>query len=105
MPRMFKPFLFALALTLLLGGSCSIGFADKAKNRVPVLTDITIEPDDVQSLVRFLTYADHFYFEGLVATKSIHQKKNATGRIRQIVRAYGKVQPNLLLHEPALSHG
>ncbi len=76
-------------------------FADESKTRVLVLTDIENEPDDAQSLVRFLTYANHFDVEGLVATTSIHQpNKTAPNRIRLIVNAYGEVQPNLLLHEP-----
>jgi hypothetical protein len=71
------------------------------KPRVFVLTDIENEPDDAQSMVRFLTYANHFDIEGLVATTSVHQRtKTAAWRIREIVDAYGKVQDNLNLHEP-----
>ena len=71
------------------------------KERVLVLTDIENEPDDAQSLVRFLAYANHFDIEGLVATTSIHQQKEtAAWRIREIVEAYGEVRANLLLHEP-----
>ncbi|TWT89829.1 hypothetical protein Mal64_02090 [Pseudobythopirellula maris] len=71
------------------------------KPRVFVLTDIENEPDDAQSMVRFLAYADQFDVEGLAATTSVDQKnKTAAWRIREIVEAYGKVQPNLLLHAP-----
>jgi len=71
------------------------------KTRLFVLTDIENEPDDAQSLVRLLTYANQFDIEGLVATTSVHQRqKTAAWRIREIVEAYGKVQGNLLLHEP-----
>ena len=45
----------------------------QAKERLFVLTDIENEPDDAQSLVRLLPYANHFDIEGLVATTSIHQ--------------------------------
>ena len=83
-----------------LAGLCVCAFADE-KVRIVVLTDIDNEPDDAQSLVRFLTYANHFDVEGLVATTSIHQpKKTAPDRIRLIVKAYGEVHSNLLLHEP-----
>ncbi len=72
-----------------------------AKTRLLVLTDIENEPDDSQSLVRLLTYANQFDIEGLIATTSIHlQKRVAPETIHQIVDAYGKVQPNLLKHEP-----
>lgn len=71
------------------------------KPRVIVLTDIENEPDDAESLVRFLVYANQFDVEALIATTSTHMRaKVSPDRIRQIVRAYGKVQPNLLLHEP-----
>lgn len=71
------------------------------KPRVIVLTDIENEPDDAESLVRFLVYANQFDVEGLIATTSTHMRERVSpGRIRQIVSAYGKVQPNLLRHEP-----
>lgn len=75
--------------------------AAETKRRLFVLTDIENEPDDAQSLVRLLTYANHFEIEGLTATTSIHQqKKTAPWRIKEIIEAYGQVQKNLLLHEP-----
>lgn len=78
---------------------CS-GGAIAQKNRVLVLTDIEADPDDAQSLVRFLTYSNHWDIEGLIATTSIHQKDwAAVETIHHIVDAYGKVQPNLLKHE------
>ncbi|MEZ0542046.1 nucleoside hydrolase-like domain-containing protein [Fibrella arboris] len=69
--------------------------------RVLVLTDIEADPDDSQSLVRLLTYANQWDIEGLIATTSIHQKTRvAPETIQALVAAYGKVQPNLLKHEP-----
>ncbi|WP_025764477.1 DUF1593 domain-containing protein [Dyadobacter tibetensis] len=71
-----------------------------SKPRIIVLTDIENEPDDAMSLVRYLTYANQFDTEGLIATTSIHQKnKLATWRIREIVQAYKKVYSNLIQHE------
>ena len=76
------------------------GAAPSQKQRVIVLTDIENEPDDAESLVRFLTYSNNWDVEGLVATTSVHlQNHVAPEKIRQIVSAYGKVRPNLLLHE------
>lgn len=73
----------------------------KEKPRVFVLTDIENEPDDAQSLVRFLTYSNHWDVEGLVATTSCWQRdKTAEWRIHEIVDAYGKVKDNLEVHEP-----
>ena len=74
---------------------------DGQKQRVIVLTDIENEPDDAMSMVRFLTYANHWDVEGLVATTSVHQRdKTAAWRIREIIEAYGKVRDNLEQHEP-----
>lgn len=87
--------LAVLACTLAL----PVQAADKV--RLFVLTDIENEPDDAQSLVRLLVYANQFDIEGLVATTSVHQpRKTAAWRIREILAAYGQVQSNLLEHEP-----
>jgi Protein of unknown function (DUF1593) len=70
------------------------------KLRVLVTTDIEADPDDSQSLVRFLTYSNQWDVEGLIATTSIHQKTRvAPESIYAILGAYKKVQPNLLKHE------
>jgi hypothetical protein len=55
---------------LALGLSAQAAVPEKV--RIFVLTDIENEPDDAQSLVRFLTYSNRFDVEGLVATTSIH---------------------------------
>jgi hypothetical protein len=78
-----------------------ISIANDIKTRILVLTDIENEPDDAMSMVRFLTYANEFDVEGLVATTSCWQRDQiADWRIREIVEAYGKVQDNLLKHAP-----
>ncbi len=74
---------------------------DHNKPRIIVLTDIENEPDDAMSLVRFLTYANQWDVEGLVATTSVHQQNEiATWRIFEILKAYDLVRENLLKHEP-----
>ncbi len=88
-----------IAIILLLALTCSTVSAAE-KPRVFVLTDIENEPDDAMSMVRFLTYANHFDVEGLAATTSVHQQKQvAPQRIRRIVEAYSKVRENLEKHE------
>ncbi len=70
------------------------------KKRILILTDIENEPDDAQSLVRFLLYANQFDVEGIVATTSCWQRnQTAEWRIHEIVDAYGKVRDNLEKHE------
>src|SRR5690349_7857329 len=70
------------------------------KLRVVVLTDIEADPDDTQSMIRFLLYCNEWDVEGLIATTSIHQQTRvAPESILKVLDAYKKVQPNLLKHE------
>ena len=70
------------------------------KSRVIILTDIEADPDDTQSLIRFLLYSNQWDVEALIATTSIHQQTRvAPESILKVLEAYRKVQPNLLLHE------
>jgi hypothetical protein len=74
-------------------------FEDPVKQRVLVLTDITNEPDDQESLVRFLVYANEYDVEGLVATTSTHLRKSARkDKILELLTAYEKIKPNLEKH-------
>ena len=89
-----------LLIFLMLSGMLCQAQNDVEKRRVLVLTDIENEPDDTQSMVRFLLYSNHWDVEGLIATTSIHQKSRvAPDKIKQLINAYGKVRNNLLLHE------
>ncbi|MDH6304164.1 hypothetical protein M2459_000892 [Parabacteroides sp. PF5-5] len=79
---------------------CSI-YAQEENNkaRVFVLTDINNEPDDEESLVRFLLYSNEYDIEGIVATTSCHLRKEIReDLIRKIITAYGQVRPNLQIH-------
>ena len=89
-----------LLIFLIFSGLLCQAQNDVAKRRVLILTDIENEPDDTQSMVRFLLYSNQWDVEGLVATTSIHQKNRiAPDKIKQLINAYGKVRTNLLLHE------
>ena len=90
-----------LALLVIFAALALPAAAQAQRPRVIVLTDIENEPDDAESLVRFLVYANQWDVEGLIATTSTHMRaKVSPERIREIVRAYGQVRDNLLLHEP-----
>jgi hypothetical protein len=103
------PCLFAVILTLTLNASVSraetgtsqpaVSLGTDSAPRILVLTDISNEPDDEESLVRFLVYSNEFDVEGLVATTS-HWLKNKPREdlIRRDIVAYGKVRDNLLKH-------
>jgi len=71
--------------------------------RLAVLTDIGGDPDDQQSLVRLMVYANQFEIEALIASASgtrgeLKQAVTRPDLVRQIIRAYGQVRPNLLRH-------
>ena len=71
-----------------------------AKNRVIILSDIEADPDDAQSFVRLLLYANQIDIKGMIATTSCWQKNRvAPESIKKIIKAYGRVQPNLNKHE------
>jgi len=70
------------------------------KNRVIILSDIEADPDDAQSFVRLLLYANQIDIKGMIATTSCWQKSRvAPESIKKIVKAYGNVQANLNKHE------
>jgi len=89
-----------LSLIILLLAGFTTATAQIEKPRIFVLTDIENEPDDAQSLVRFMTYSNQWDVEGIVATTSCWQRdKIAEWRIHEIIDAYGKVRNNLEVHE------
>ena len=94
-----RKFFFCLFFVLTIPFQRSLG-QSYAKNRDIILTDIEADPDDTQSLVRLLLYANQIDIKGLVATTSCwHQKEVNPKSIERVIHAYGKIQPNLLLHE------
>jgi len=71
--------------------------------RLLVTTDIGGDPDDQQSLIRLMTYANAFRIDGLIASAAgtpgeLDQEIVRPDLIRQIVDAYGQVQPRLASH-------
>lgn len=79
----------------------------EVRTRLVVLTDISsltagvAEPDDGESLIRLMLYANDFEIEGLIATSNLgHGRKMRPDLIRQVVDAYEKVRPSLLRHDP-----
>jgi hypothetical protein len=95
--KSFLKIILTVGVTILF----SYSSISQTMHRIVVLTDIENEPDDAQSMVRFLLYSNHYDVEGLIATTSTHLRDTtAEWRIHEIVAAYGVVRDNLLLHEP-----
>lgn len=90
-----------ILLFLILTVAYIDALAQASRHRVLVLTDIEADPDDTQSLIRFLLYSNQWDVAGIIATTSIHQKTSVyPASITRIIEEYAKVRPNLLLHEP-----
>ncbi|NLF68309.1 MAG: DUF1593 domain-containing protein [Candidatus Anammoximicrobium sp.] len=86
---------------LFLSAALSVSAAERP--RLAVLTDIGGDPDDQQSLVRLLVYANEFEIEALIATASgtpgeLKQAVTRPDLIRQIIGGYERVLPNLRKH-------
>ncbi len=97
LPRRY-PLLYLACLVLLAAALPAPG---APKPRLVVLTDISNEPDDEESMVRLLVYANEYDLEGIIATTSVWLRdKIRPERIRAAVEAYGKVRDNLALHAP-----
>jgi hypothetical protein len=93
---MLKPFSIFVLMMALAGAAVA-----QEKPRLFVLTDISNEPDDEESLVRLLVYANEFDVEGLVATTSTWLKtKPREDLIRRDIAAYAEMRTNLLKHAP-----
>jgi hypothetical protein len=92
--------IITLFLFLSVFASQSISAQPTRKHRVIILSDIEAEPDDIESFVRLVLYSNVIDIKGMIATTSIwHKTRVDPESIRKVIRAYGKVQPNLIKHE------
>ncbi len=67
--------------------------------RVIIISDIGNEPDDQMSLVRLLVYSNELDIEALIPTTSTWQKAASHPEtMHALIKVYGEVRPNLLLH-------
>jgi len=99
MKKLFFNILFLFSLTGF--GQINLKFEEPVKQRLFVLTDITNEPDDQESLVRLLVYSNEYDLEGIIATTSTHlRNQTRKDKIEALVRDYGMVKPNLDKHAP-----
>jgi hypothetical protein len=103
--------LLLAALGLALGQACWIRAAlptpEPARLRFIIETDAGGDPDDEQSLVRFLLYVNEWDVEGIIANRARardgeNRNTERTGLdiVRAQVRAYGVCWPNLVQHDP-----
>jgi hypothetical protein len=87
--------------------------ADKASDRPPsrlrviVETDAGGDPDDEQSLVRFLLYCNEWDVEGIIASRpvaregeNLNPERTGLGIVRRLLEAYEACYPKLRTHDP-----
>jgi hypothetical protein len=94
------------AIALALGVSVHGHSADE-RVRLIVETDAGGDPDDEQSMVRLLVYANAFDIEGIIANRAkardgenLNPARDGLGIVQAMIRAYGECQPNLGKHAP-----
>lgn len=98
-PRRVPAFAGILPMAILIAISC-ITLPAAGKPRVVVMTDIGGDPDDQQSMVRFLSYANEFEIKGLYATSTGGRRNNIinVSILQDMVTAWGSVRGNLTEH-------
>lgn len=98
--------IFLPAIFLLIFISKPISAQEFQKHRLIVLSDIEAEVDDTESFIRLLLYSNEIDIKGLIATTSVWKKTSvAPQAIRKLIRAYSKVQPNLLKNQAGFPNG
>ncbi|MCC6291641.1 MAG: DUF1593 domain-containing protein [Bryobacterales bacterium] len=89
-----------LALLLSNAASRAPAATHTQRTRLIVLTDFFKDPDDKQSLIRLLTYANEFEIEGLIATSLAFGDGSVRPELIQaVLDEYGKVLGRLRRHE------
>ncbi|MCF8358875.1 MAG: DUF1593 domain-containing protein [Prolixibacteraceae bacterium] len=102
MIRLFLRFLAVIVVltTALLISKAQNGTIYK-KPRVINMTDLGADPDDIQSMVRYLVQSNEYDTEGLIVTTGCWRKSQSNiNMLTNILNAYGQVVSNLQVHDP-----
>ena len=95
----------------LFGALCLLGVIPSLtaaeRLRIIIETDAGGDPDDEQSLVRFLLYANEWDVEGIIANRprtregeNRNPERTGLGVLRRLLNAYGECWSNLIQHDP-----
>ena len=103
-----KALLVCAAVALLVACPSALAQSTAGQRlRVIVETDAGGDPDDEQSLVRFLLYANEWDVEGVIANRprarageNRNRERTGLGIVRQMLQAYGQCYSNLVQHDP-----
>ena len=93
----------AVLMLMLMFTACAPA-ADRL--RIMIETDAGGDPDDEQSLVRFLLYSNEWDVEGIIANRpkarereNLNPQRTGLGIVRAMLKAYGQCYPNLRQHD------
>src|SRR5512140_2263805 len=109
--RAARAFICRLATVLLaffgFGITAQPALGEQSRIRCIVETDAGGDPDDEQSFVRFLLYANEWDIEAIIASRPVaregenkNPERTGLGIIRRLVEAYGQCYTNLVQHDP-----
>jgi hypothetical protein len=80
--------------------------AAEPRLRFLIETDAGGDPDDEQSMVRFLLYVNEWDVEGIIANRALardgenrNRVRTGPGIVRALIRAYGECWTNLVQHD------
>ncbi|PYM15691.1 MAG: hypothetical protein DME18_03545, partial [Verrucomicrobia bacterium] len=95
-------FAIGVLVFVLPGATPGTSGAQSERLRLIIETDAGGDPDDEQSLVRFLLYADEWDVEGIIANRpqardgeNKNVERTGLGIVRRLLEAYGKCYPSL----------
>jgi hypothetical protein len=115
-PRLYRLAAVKLLFALVAGFTATCAWSatpavPDQRLRVIVETDAGGDPDDEQSLVRFLLYVNEWDVEAIVANRARARdgenrakERTGLGIVRALVRAYGEGWTNLVQHDPRYPH-
>ncbi|MBL8850583.1 MAG: DUF1593 domain-containing protein [Planctomycetaceae bacterium] len=96
-----------LLMLLSLANRVGAGELDDGRLRLIIETDAGGDPDDEQSLVRFLLYANEFDIEAIIANRpetrdgeNLSPERTGPGVVRRLIEAYCECWPKLVQHDP-----
>ena len=95
-----KTFFFSMLIILVLG-SQTFAQETQLKPRIINMTDLGADPDDRQSMVRFLVQSNEYDVEGLIVTTGCWKKSQSNiNMLNDLLNAYGQADSNLRVHDP-----
>jgi hypothetical protein len=104
---MIRPlFLIAAAAVVSLDWPPLVAAQEPQRLRIMIETDAGGDPDDEQSLVRFLLYANEWDVEGIIANRptardgeNLNSERTGLGIVQRMLRAYEACYPKLVVHD------